>query len=77
MEGAYVGTNKNRRGNKVADDAPGYNNGKLMPIKDIARELSRLEEKMYAHARNLEFEEAAQTRDQLEKLRHQSLNSPS
>ena len=36
-----------------------------MSEKDIAREIKRLEKQMLEHARNLEFEQAAKTRDQL------------
>lgn len=75
MEGAYAGTNKNRRGKKTADDLSGRALQDPMPIKDIARAISQAEEKMYAHARNLEFEEAAQARDQLENLRKKILIS--
>ncbi|MDZ7811081.1 MAG: UvrB/UvrC motif-containing protein [Arhodomonas sp.] len=39
----------------------------------MGRELVALEEKMFEHARNLEFEEAAAVRDRLEKLREQLL----
>jgi excinuclease ABC subunit B len=39
----------------------------------MAKEIKRLEDKMYQHARNLEFEEAANTRDLLSKLRKNSL----
>ena len=34
-----------------------------------AREIKKLEKAMYEHARNLEFEEAAEVRDRLEKVR--------
>jgi excinuclease ABC subunit B len=34
-----------------------------------------LDEKMYQHARNLEFEEAAQVREEIGKLRERSLAS--
>ena len=37
--------------------------------KDIAKEIKRLEKQMMEHARNLEFEQAAATRDQLGRLR--------
>ncbi|AVP58009.1 excinuclease ABC subunit UvrB [Pulveribacter suum] len=40
-----------------------------MSEKDIAREIKRLEKRMLEHARNLEFEQAARTRDQLAKLK--------
>jgi len=36
-----------------------------MSEKDMAREIKRLEKQMLEHARNLEFEQAAKTRDQL------------
>ncbi|MCL1961927.1 MAG: UvrB/UvrC motif-containing protein, partial [Desulfovibrionaceae bacterium] len=37
--------------------------------KDLAREIKRLEKQMLDHARNLEFEQAARTRDQLALLK--------
>ena len=40
-----------------------------MGEKDLAKEIKRLEKTMLEHARNLVFEEAAATRDQLAKLR--------
>jgi len=40
-----------------------------MSEKQIAREIKRLEKQMMDHAKNLEFEQAAQTRDQLALLR--------
>jgi excinuclease ABC subunit B len=39
--------------------------------KDVARELARLEKTMLEHARNLEFEKAAQLRDQLSRLKEE------
>ena len=36
-----------------------------MSEKELAREIKRLEKEMLEHARNLEFEQAAQVRDQL------------
>jgi excinuclease ABC subunit B len=38
-------------------------------LADLNREIKRLEEKMYAAARNLEFEQAAAYRDQVDGLR--------
>jgi excinuclease ABC subunit B len=40
-----------------------------MTEKQIAKEIKRLEKQMMDHAKNLEFEKAAQTRDQLALLR--------
>ena len=42
-----------------------------MSEKDVAREIKRLEKLMLEHARNLEFEKAAQVRDQLAMLKEQ------
>jgi excinuclease ABC subunit B len=41
----------------------------IMSEKQIAREIKALEKKMLAHARNLEFEEAARARDRLAELK--------
>lgn len=47
----------------------------LGDAKKLAREIKRLEKQMMDHAKNLEFEEAAQTRDQLRQLKEQALLS--
>ncbi|MDG1820098.1 MAG: excinuclease ABC subunit UvrB [Porticoccaceae bacterium] len=74
MEGAYAGQGKPKRGKKVAEGLGSYDiSADTAPIGDIAKELKRLEERMYQHARDLEFEEAAQTRDQIGKLRERML----
>jgi excinuclease ABC subunit B len=40
-----------------------------MSEKQLAREIKHLEKQMLDHARNLEFEKAAEARDQLTELR--------
>ena len=77
MEGAYAGQGKSKRGKKkVAEGLASYDISTEAPaVANIAKELKRLEEKMYRHARDLEFEEAAQTRDQINKLREQMLTA--
>jgi len=50
---------------KVAEAAVEY---KAMTPKQAAKTLKQLEEKMYQHAKNLEFEEAARVRDQIKLL---------
>ena len=40
-----------------------------LPLAKIASTIKKVEDQMYQHARNLEFEEAAMTRDQIQKLR--------
>ena len=42
-----------------------------MDEKEVAREIKRLEKRMLEHARNLEFEDAARTRDELSRLKAQ------
>jgi excinuclease ABC subunit B len=75
MEGAYAATGQNRRDRQAAQANAAYDVIGEESIKNIAKEIKRLEDKMYHHARNLEFEEAAQTRDLLGKLREKSLAS--
>jgi len=47
-----------------------------MSEKDISREIKRLEKQMMEHAKNLDFERAAQVRDQLALLREQAFGGP-
>ena len=47
-----------------------------MSEKEVSKEIARLEKEMLAAARNLEFEKAAQLRDQLKKLRASVFQSP-
>ena len=44
--------------------------------KDLAREIKRLEKQMLEHARNLEFEQAARVRDQLQTLKQGAFGAP-
>ena len=47
-----------------------------MSEKQISREIKRLEKLMVDHAKNLEFEKAAQVRDQLHVLKQQAFGAP-
>ncbi len=40
------------------------------------KKIRKLEAEMYRHARNLEFEEAAQIRDEIERLRRAAFEEP-
>lgn len=51
---------------KVAEEAGNYH--KMTP-KEVAKEIDQLETKMYKHATNLEFEEAAKIRDQVDSIK--------
>jgi len=55
---------------KVADDVARY--ARLSP-DELKSRLKAMEEQMYRHAQNLEFEEAARLRDQISQLRDKSL----
>lgn len=54
---------------KVAEESAAYQS---LSGKALAKKLKELEEKMYTHAKNLEFEEAAHIRDQIQRIRHVS-----
>ncbi|HDZ57104.1 MAG TPA: excinuclease ABC subunit UvrB [Pseudomonas xinjiangensis] len=75
MEGAVVpGSNSRsnkRKQLKAAEDAAEYKAGQLRSPSEIAKRIKQAEEKMYKHARDLEFEAAAQMRDEIQKLRTQ------
>jgi excinuclease ABC subunit B len=70
MQGAGHSTGSSRRSYqdlaKVAEEGGDYKT-KLatMNQKELIKEISKLEQKMYEHAKNLEFEEAAKIRDQV------------
>jgi excinuclease ABC subunit B len=46
-----------------------------MSEKTVSKEIKRLEKLMLEHAKNLEFEKAAQVRDQLSTLKEQVFGS--
>jgi excinuclease ABC subunit B len=71
MEGARIpGKKDNRRARQVAEPGSDYAvKLQSMTPKQLAKEITRLENAMYQHAKNLEFEEAAQVRDQLKQLK--------
>jgi len=69
MEGAYGSSVRGRNArklDKVADQAASY---KTITPDQAFKEIIKLEKKMFQHAKDLEFEEAAQVRDQISKLR--------
>jgi excinuclease ABC subunit B len=51
---------------KVAEEKATY---QAMTAKQLTRTLEKLEKQMYEHSRNLEFEEAANVRDEIERIR--------
>jgi len=55
---------------RVAEEQLEYS---TMSPQELQKQIHKLEQKMYRHARDLEFEEAAAVRDQLERMRDSSL----
>ncbi len=53
---------------KVAEESAAY---QVLPPQQLEKEISKLEAAMYQHAQNLEFELAAQKRDEIHQLRQQ------
>ncbi len=52
---------------KVAESGEEYN---VNSPKELAKLISKLEKKMFAHAKNLEFEEATKLRDKIEQIKN-------
>jgi excinuclease ABC subunit B len=73
MEGARNAGRSRGRIRKTAEPAPDYAN---LSIEQVVQRLKKLEQKMYRHARDLEFEEAARVRDEIDQLRHFGLGLP-
>nr|WP_298127658.1 excinuclease ABC subunit UvrB [uncultured Pseudoxanthomonas sp.] len=76
LEGARseaAGEGKSGRGKsrRVAEEPAEY--GVMDPAKAVAR-IKVLEQQMYQHARDLEFEDAARLRDQIQRLKEASLS---
>ena len=71
LEGAYSDPRgQARRYAKVAEQKPGYMD---LPPDLLLKKISQLEEQMYRHARDLEFEQAAEIRDEIARIKEFSL----
>ncbi len=64
-----AGLNQNAK-NKVAEEQSSY---KALSAKDKEKKLVQLEDQMYKHAKNLEFEAAAKIRDDIKQLQAEML----
>lgn len=74
MEAAYPGAPLSAKNYaKVAEDAAEY--GDLGSDK-LNHKIKELEKKMFKHAQELEFEQAAKTRDQIRKLEERAMGMP-
>jgi excinuclease ABC subunit B len=71
LEGAYTDKSTiSKTYQRVAEDAAKYES---MSPELLMKRIKKLEEKMYQHARDLEFEEAAQVRDEIKHIQNQQL----
>ncbi len=71
LDGAYTDKNTIKKSyQKIADDLDGY---KGIPPELVMKKIKKMEEKMYQHARDLEFEAAAQVRDEIHKIKTSGL----
>lgn len=75
MEGARIpGKKVGKNSRKVAEPTAGYNKAPAeMSAKELSVAITKIEDKMYEAAKNLEFEQAAQCRDELNKLKQFAL----
>jgi len=75
MEGAYSapGTRTRQRGRMIAEKTGAYGRLEFTDPTAMQKEIGRLEEEMYDHARDLAFEAAAATRDRIAELKNQLL----
>ena len=75
LEGAREVHARGKKGPRVAEHKSKYHSGTLLKQDDLERQILILEKQMFHHAKELEFEEAAQIRDEIEELRQQFMRS--
>ena len=74
MEGAYApGAGSSRREARAAEKRANY---REMSGEALMKKVKQLEERMYRHARDLEFEDAARLRDEIASLKADALEMP-
>jgi excinuclease ABC subunit B len=75
MEGARPATRGKKGERKRGGRDGGARYERLSPEQALAR-VAQLEKRMYEHARNLEFEQAAKLRDEISDLKQESVGLP-
>ena len=74
MEGAYgVPMADSAQGSKSSQQRGNASGAQSLSPSELAKQLKQLQQKMQQHAKNLEFEEAASVRDEIQALRHSAL----
>jgi excinuclease ABC subunit B len=71
MEAAYPVPGRGRR--RAAEEAPAYD---TMSPDQLLKKAQKLEKQMLQHARDLEFEEAARLRDEIQRIRKAAVGLP-
>ncbi|MFG0833391.1 excinuclease ABC subunit UvrB [Aeromonas bivalvium] len=72
MGGSRTAGKAGKGSRKAAEPQEAYH---ARSANEIAKEIKRLEEQMFQHARDLEFEQAAALRDQIQRLRSELIES--
>lgn len=75
LEGAYSAPGRGKaKARKVAEEHAAFSSDELAKLSPaaLARKLKALEQQMYEHAKNLEFEDAARVRDQVTEIKQQA-----
>lgn len=67
MEGAHIGLKSNKK--KTTEAAPSVIDYNQLTATELVKQIKELEAEMYKYAKDLEFERAAQIRDQIVQLR--------
>lgn len=75
MQGAYA-LKAHERQTKVAESSSTYAVDGKLDTEQAMQLINKLEKQMYAHAKELEFEDAARIRDEIELIRRESLELP-
>src|SRR5690606_35353712 len=71
MEATYPVPGRGRR--RAAEEAAAYDS---MPPDQLLKKAQKLEKQMLQHARDLEFEEAARLRDEIQRIRKAAVGLP-
>ncbi|HAU4928661.1 excinuclease ABC subunit UvrB [Aeromonas hydrophila] len=71
--GGSRSASKSGRGSRKAAEPQGEYHARS--ASEISKEIKRMEEQMFQHARDLEFEQAAALRDQIQRLRNELIES--
>ncbi|MBT5152883.1 MAG: excinuclease ABC subunit UvrB [Gammaproteobacteria bacterium] len=75
LEGARHVPGRSKVTQRVGEGKGKYRGETVLSTGDVEKQIIELEKQMFNHAKELQFEEAAQTRDQIEELRQKFVRS--